>query len=328
MTLLGIAGCTMLVITGLGLNDSISGIVDKSFNEIAKYDGVVVLSKTDDLNSIFTTDSSINSFIYTSREYIDVSRDQTQEKNIQLVVPKGDVTPYVAIRNMATQQTIALQDTGVVITQKLSELLNVKVGDTIALINQDEDRYANVTITGIAENYVGHYVYMSEKSYESAFGTVAKTNSALIKINNKAENEDALAERLLSAGALNVTLTSSQVNSFDDTISSVVYVVFVLILSAAALAFVVLFSLTSINIEERIRELATIKVLGFYDREVSAYVYRENILLTMMGRAARARIWILYARIHTYDNGKRCTKVHKIYIATKLYLCFPAYDQL
>lgn len=284
MTLLGIAGCTMLLLIGFGLNDSIEGIVEKSFVEIAKYDALVILPSSKDLdNNILTTDGRINNKLYVSREYIDVSRDQTKETGVQLVVPKDDISSFVNLRTMGNNEKLELGDSGVIITKKLAELLDIKVGSTITVQNDDEGRKANVTVTGIAENYVGHYAYMSENSYKAAFGTQAKTNAALLMIKDPATNEKGLSEDLLSAGALNVTLTSSLIESFNDSIGNVTYVVFVLILSAAALAFVVLFSLTSINIEERVRELATIKVLGFYDREVSSYVYRENFLLTVLG---------------------------------------------
>ncbi len=283
MTLLGIAGCTMLVLTGFGLNDSISGIVDKTFNEIATYDGVVALSSTDDLSNVLSTDTRINSYLYASRESVKVKRDQTVESGVQIIVPKQDIKPFINIHTVTGNQPLSITDDGVIITQKLSEILKVKVGDTISLINEEDDKNATVTVTGICEFYLGHYIYMSEKGYENAFGTVAKTNAAIIKINDLPANEEGLSTTLLSEGALNVSLNSTQKASFDDSISNVIYVVFVLIASAAALAFVVLFSLTSINIEERIRELATIKVLGFYDREVAAYVYRENMLLTVLG---------------------------------------------
>jgi len=283
MTLLGIAGCTMLLVTGFGLNDSISGIVDTSFNEIAKYDGLVILSKKNDLHDAFANDSRISNYIFTDREDIAVKRDQKEEDGVQLVVPNGDISPFVSLHTMNTKQQIVLGDTGAVITLRLSELLGVGVGDTITLSNKEEDRTANVTITGICENYIGHYVYMSEKSYKNAFGIDPQTTAALVIIKDRQVNEESVSEYLLSEGALNITLNSTLVNTFDDSISNVIYVVFVLIISAAALAFVVLFSLTSINIEERVRELATIKVLGFYDREVASYVYRENTLLTIMG---------------------------------------------
>ena len=283
MTLLGIAGCTMLLVTGLGLNDSISGIVDKTFNEIETFDCAVTLPSSNNLNDVLNSDSRISSYIYADREYINVKRDQTQEDNVQLVVPKQDISPYISIHTVSDHKTIPLPDEGVVITQKLSELLDINVGDSITLINQDNDKTALVTVKGICENYLGHYIYMSENSYKAAFAVDAQTNAAVIKVNDAPNNEKALAAHLLSEGALNVTLNSEQKGSFNDTISNVIYVIFVLIASAAALAFVVLFSLTSINIEERVRELATIKVLGFYDREVSSYVYRENVILTVLG---------------------------------------------
>lgn len=283
MTLLGIAGCTMLILMGFGLNDSIGGVVDISFTKIAKYDSMVILSKSNDLNSALTSDSRISSFLYTDREDIVAQKDDIKEDNgIQLVVPKGDVTSFISLYTTDTHQPISLEDSGVVITNRLSELLGVDVGGTITIANEDEDRTAKVTVTGICENYIGHYVYMSEKSYESAFGIKPATTAVLI-INAPDTNEEELSEYLLSEGALNVTLNSTLISTFNDSIGNITYVVFVLIISAAALAFVVLFSLTSINIEERIRELATIKVLGFYDREVASYVYRENILLTIMG---------------------------------------------
>ena len=180
-----------------------------------------------------------------------------------------------------------LSDNGVIISEKLGKLLNIQAGDTIQLKDAD-NRVIEATVEGLTENYVYHYVYMSDALYQSLFGEEPSINALYGQLNDTTdEAEDSLSESLLQSDTVSsVSFNTAIRANFDDMISALNIVTVILILSAAALAFIVLFSLTNINIDERRRELATLKVLGFYDKETAMYLYRENIILTLMGIAA------------------------------------------
>ncbi|MEG2436524.1 MAG: ABC transporter permease, partial [Ruthenibacterium sp.] len=176
-----------------------------------------------------------------------------------------------------------LDTTGAVLTEKTASLLHVELGDTFTL--DDGDHRYTLTVSGITENYVLHYIYVEKGYYETLTGEDCTTNSVLCRcVQGTKADEDELASRMMSlSGVTAVSSTDTIKQAFADSISSVDYAVLIIIISAAALAFVVLYNLTNINITERQRELATLKVLGFYDGELSAYVYRENIFLTIFG---------------------------------------------
>lgn len=173
---------------------------------------------------------------------------------------------------------------GVVITDKLAELIGAKEGDTIT-IKDTNDIEKEVKVSKIAENYISHYVYMSKEYYENLYGEEYSTNVLLLKDNNLSEEqEEEISKELVNKNEVStVSLTSSIMRTLDDTMNSLNYVVVILIISAGLLAFVVLYNLSNVNISERIRELATIKVLGFYDKEVYKYVSRETTILTAIG---------------------------------------------
>ena len=185
---------------------------------------------------------------------------------------------------METEEKLTLGNDGIVITDKLAELIGVNVGDTIK-ITDSNDVEKEAKVVNIAENYISHYVYMSREFYENLYQGTYNTNVLLIKDNNlNEEQEEELSRELVSQNEVStLTLTSTIMRVLDDTMSSLNYVAVVLIVSAGLLAFVVLYNLSNVNISERIRELATIKVLGFYDKEVYTYISRETVLLTIIG---------------------------------------------
>ena len=196
----------------------------------------------------------------------------------------AEIDKTIKLRDVKTEEPFTLSDEGVIITDKLAELINAKIGDTITITTSDDEQ-KEIKVVGITENYISHYVYMSKELYQQVFGKEYSTNVLLIQDNNLSEDqEETIMQEMVAKNEVStVTLTATTMKTLDDTMNSLNYVVVVLIISAGLLAFVVLYNLSNINIGERIRELATIKVLGFYDREVYDYVTRETILLTIIG---------------------------------------------
>lgn len=292
MTVIGIAGCTALIFTGFGLRDSISSIVNKQYGEIRKYDFEVTLKNSlndeqiEELNNYIDNNGYNVKYTYLRQQTNDVIANGN-EQNVYIVGidDKEELKDFVTMKNRETKEEIEVQDDGVIITEKLSRLLNVNIGDELS-IRLDDDRTKNVKVTGIIENYIYHYIYMSEPVYESIFEEDMLDNQIYIKADESLneETEDQISKYLLeNEDVSQVVKISSISKTFSDMIGSLDIVVIVLIVCAGLLAFVVLYNLNSINIEERKRELATIKLLGFYNKELSSYVFRENIILTLIG---------------------------------------------
>ena len=290
MTIIGILGCTSLILAGFGLKDSISSILPHQFEDIFNYDIQVSLKTS-------LTQEQINSYIEELKQKQEIkniletfmesgtAQKGELDETVQIIVPKdkNEIDQTIKLRDVKTKEKFELSEDGVIITDKLSELIDVKVGDTIKLISSNDEE-KQVKVVGIAENYISHYVYMSKELYEQTYGDY-NTNALMIQDNDLTEEqEDALMQEMVAKNEVStVILTANTMKTLDDTMSSLNYVVIVLIVSAGLLAFVVLYNLANINISERIRELATIKVLGFYDREVYDYVTRETIILTVIG---------------------------------------------
>ena len=218
-------------------------------------------------------------------------------KEITIVVPKNlnKMDEFIHLQDRKSQKHIKLDDSGAIITEKMARDLNVKRGDIVEIINNDNKK-AKVKIIDITENYLSHYIYMSPKYYENltkdevhyykkTFKEDLKYNRILGVLNNpNVKMEDSLSKKLFKINSISgISFNTAAKETFRYTIKNLNYVVLVMILSAGALAFVVLYNLTNVNISERIREIATIKVLGFYDNEVSKYIYRENMILTIIG---------------------------------------------
>ena len=212
--------------------------------------------------------------------------NQGKEENVQIIVPKEqtDLEGIINLADVKTGEKIELKENEICLTDKVAELLGVKQGDTITLKDSDE-KERQVKISDIVENYVSHYVYMSKTTYENLYGETYHTNVLFTKNNNLSkEQEENLATEIINQSEVaTISRISTAMSMLDDTMKSLNYVVVILIVSAGLLAFVVLYNLSNVNISERIRELATIKVLGFYDKEVYSYVTRETIILTAIG---------------------------------------------
>lgn len=294
MTVVGIAGCTALLVTGFGLQDSISDIVEKQFDELAHYQMLVSLQDESaldgrDLAAILNDETKVTGHLAVSQQDATVVPEEGgEEDNLYIVVPSDTeaMTEYFTFRQRTTGEAVPFEEGSVVISEKLAERHDLSVGDSITVENADGDA-ASFTITGVCENYIYHYLYMSEDVYRDAFGEEPETNLLYCRLAegvDTPEAEDELATALLKcrdiAGA---QFTHEITASFRQSLDSINYIVVVLIIAAGALAFVVLYNLTNINITERSKELATIKVLGFYDGEVGAYIYRETSVLTLIG---------------------------------------------
>ena len=277
MTVVGIAGCTALLVTGFGLHDSISDIVEKQFDELAHYQMLVSLQDKSaldgrDLSAILEDDSKITGWLAMTQEDGTVvpGEDGGEEDNVYITVPSDTeaLNDYFTFRQRTTGEPVPFEEGSVIITEKLAERQNLDVGDVITVENADGET-ASFTITGVCENYVYHYIYMSEDVYRDAFGKDPEVNLLYCSLADGVdtpEAEDELSTALLKcrdvAGA---QFTHEITASFSQSLGSINYIVVVLIIAAGALAFVVLYNLTNINITERSKELATIKVLGFYD---------------------------------------------------------------
>lgn len=291
MTVFGIGGCTALLLSGFGLKDSIMSIVTKQFNELYEYNMVIGLkesinfSENTGLIDIVMSDHRISDSMYMKEQTIDIGAGETS-KSVSLIVPQDTkkMESFINLRIRTSGLKVPLTDDGVVLTEKLANTLHVGIGDEIYIKDGDTKRI-NVKVAGITENYVSHYVYMSPNLYETAYGEKVKFQELTAKITSTSEDfENKLSTDLIKNSDISsISFTTGISKNFNDIISSLNYIVLVLIISAGALAFVVLYNLTNINVTERLREIATIKVLGFYDKEVSAYVYRENVILTLIG---------------------------------------------
>ncbi len=290
MTVVGIAGCTGLLLTGYGLQYSITSIVDKQYGEIFLYDAVIALDDkaddgtyaeiSEDCDSVGLTKEKI----LVRQETVDISSESGEiETYIFVTEDPDELGNFIDLHERKSRGKIALAD-GVVLGEKPARLLGVKVGDSVYF-----DGKTPVTVTAICENYTFNYAYMTSDVYNTAgFENEYRGNMFIMNMTEvNDDNEDAVSSELVKNDAvLAVSFSSHGGDKFHDLVSSLSMIIVVIIVAAGALAFVVLFNLSNININERVRELATIKVLGFYDGEVAAYVYRENILLTLMGTAA------------------------------------------
>lgn len=290
MTIAGIGGCMALMVVGFGIRDSIMCIGTIQYQEIQVYDGMIYLSSSvteDEVQQIKNAMDGMDKMdryieMEMTREPISLSVDGSTE-DVYLCVPedKDKIEDFMNFRSRTTGEVYHIQDDGVILTEKMANTLDVSSGDTIYLGADGEEK--EVTITDVCENYMQHYVYMSPELYQELYGEEPEYNSILFDLKDASAQELSQAgeELLKYDGVMNVTYTNSIEDQLNTMLQSLDLVIVVLIVSAGLLAFVVLYNLNNINITERRRELATLKVLGFYDTEVSSYVYRENIMLTI-----------------------------------------------
>ena len=290
MTVIGVAGCTGLLIAGLGLHSSIFDIIDQQFFDLYQYDIQLTLDPDSPgvearLEQILSDSTAVSDRAAVfSRSVTFSSGGKAVEGYITVAEDPAALARQIRLRDMEEKTPLQVPEEGVLIDVKLAELLGVKVGDTLTVDTGDR---IELTISGIREHYVYHYAVMTADVWERAAGERPKPNEYLICAADPGDEAmTALCQRFMAVeGVRSASNKGSMARSFRKTMEVVDSAVMVIVLSAAALAFVVLYNLTNINVTERIRELATIKVLGFYDPEVAMYVYRENAVLTLMGIA-------------------------------------------
>ena len=288
MTVAGIGGCAALIVTAFGVRGSIMGVMEEQFDVLYHYSAQVGLvdeitpleleEVEDTLSESGLVDDSLACRVETVTAQ---SESYTLDCYLQTTPSQEELSRFVELRHRTDDVPVTLPDDGAVITEKMASLLGVEVGDTITL---DGESRVTITVADITEHYVQHYIYVSDTYYETLFGEAPTANTVLVDFPVEESGAGELESQLVSLDWVSsLTLLSDTADTFSSSMESVDYAVILIIFCAAALAFVVLMNLTNINITERLRELATLKVLGFYNREVSAYIYRENAILTVFG---------------------------------------------
>ena len=290
MTVIGIGGCTALIVTGFGLHESIFDVLDKQFDEISLYDATVGLDEdlTEEqkqgIEDYLDGEEAVVDYMFTYQQMMDASTTGTSyDVYLFAVDDVEEFGRFVDLRHRSDHAPVELDGSGVVIDEKLSELLGVSVGDTITL---EGDQRVEAVVADITENYVYHYVYLTRDLYTQLYGEDYQNNVMLLAYQDGmgVDVSNQTSETLMKMdGVASYSYIATIRASFEDSMDAINYAVVIIIVAAAALAFVVLYNLTNINITERRSELATLKVLGFYDGETTAYVLRENVFLTIFG---------------------------------------------
>ncbi len=293
MTIIGIFGCTSLLITGFGLRDSLNGIVDNQYQKIVHYDVIGVFDpqatqsqKTSYKNKVSNMDEVKKQGTIYYESVTAKPKDAANNQQVSLIVPQAPTKfgDFMTLRNPTSHKKIQLQDNGAVITEKLARLGGYQAGDHLALKDNAGKKH-RVKVSGISQLYVGHDVVMNSAYYHKVFGQPVKYNAKILNLHDRsAASIDRVSGQLNSQQA---AVTAVQSNQAKDTVNTILNglnnIVLIIVLASSVLSFVVLFTLTNINVSERIRELATLRVLGFYRHETVMYVYRETMILTILG---------------------------------------------
>ena len=299
MMILGIAGCTALVLTGFGIHDSVANIANFQFDDIQKYDVSAQFSDTlteDKINEVESdhkseldaatavqmTSGDVTGDSITKSAYIVASDDPAITDIFDLHID-GETVPYPGKGE-------------VLLTEKLAELTDIKTGDTVTVSVSDTEK-AELKVAGLVENYVQNYLYMTGETYAMVADKGYEPKTLLLRVNDSADEYALSAALSKTDGVSSVSVVTDTRNMIDQMMQSLNYVVALVLISAGALAFIVLFNLGNINLTERVREIATIKVLGFHSGETGAYVFRENIILSMMGIVVGLPLGVL---LHTF----------------------------
>lgn len=299
MTLIGIAGCTALLLTGLGLSDAINDIIPKQFGQIYQYNLTVTLesemSRDDEaaVEKVMGDERSVEATALAYTENVTAINPNGTNLVAQLTVPQDalEFEGFHIMRDRVTQEGIALGKDSVIVSEKLAVRLGIEEGDAITLAEQDAAGYTTDThrefiVGGVMENYVGHFIMMDDSLYEQEMGKTPAFTTIFARATTDHEKRNEITDTLLPLeGVRTVGFNDEVIEAYETGLESVDTIVVVLIIAAAALAFVVLYNLTNINITEREREIATLKVLGFTRGEVAGYVFREMVILTLIGAA-------------------------------------------
>lgn len=284
MTIIGIAGCTALTLSGFGLRDSITKIVTKQFGETYQYDGMIYIKENgNQLAENLKKHSEITEIVKITAETAEIKKEGIQ-KSTNIIIPedKNEFEKMCTLYDREEKE-VKLESGGIIITDKLAEMLKAEEGDKITLLLNDGKEY-EFKIRSIVKNYINHYVYIAKEDYHKIVGEV-DTNLLwinTIKLNQEEQNE--LAEKMLQdPNIASITMIDELIQTIEDMLQSLDYVIIILIVASAILALTVLYNLANVNISERKKEIATLKVLGFYDKEVDSYISRESIIFTIVG---------------------------------------------
>ncbi|MEY8291733.1 FtsX-like permease family protein [Carnobacteriaceae bacterium 52-44] len=292
MTIFGIAGSTGLILTGFGISDSIGDIPQIQYGEINQFQAYVALDPNLEPEALeshketIQNDARIGDALLVTQDNATANGAELNEQNISIFVPNDTdrLDDFVKLMDYKDGAVQALDDSGAYITQKLAQLFEVEVGDQLEITSENNEEWV-VDVSGIVENYIGHTLYMTPEYYEKMTGSEnGEPNLQLIKYDTNEVDETEIGRDLMNTDeVIGVNYVTDVAQSFSGTLDSLDLITQILVISAAALAFIVLYNLTNINVSERQRELSTIKVLGSYDHEVTMYIYRENIILTILG---------------------------------------------
>jgi len=307
MTVIGVAGCAALLVTAFGIHDGMTGVAEKQYGGILRYDEMIILKdevSTIDggLKELLDKEAIINPLLLKQNAY---SCEQAgRSLDFYMIVPQNNelFNEYFNLESTLDKQHISLDDDSIIITQRIAKVYNLKNGDILTIKDLDNNNY-NLTVTDIAENYVSNYIYMNTSTYSEVFDETATFN---VIVANSATDETMLAEQLINNElVVNVVFTGDALNTVFDSTQRLSGVIALVIIIASLLTIVVLYNLTSINISERTREIATLKVLGFRDGETNSYIYREALILTVisMGVGVVAGIALHHYLIDVIENG-------------------------
>lgn len=303
MTLFGISGCMSLLVVGFGVKDSINSIIGIQYDELHRYDTVLGLESSlsdedrENIEKKLSDNKEVRDYIFIRNSSLILEGNDTSLTGFIYVAEDTEkFTDFIKLRDREKHENYVMSDSRIMISEKAADKLEVSKGDTIELVFGDTDRYEAV-VGDIVENYVYHNIYMTQSMYEKLMGK-AEYNQILISLTNEGKkNEEKLIEELLKcSGVSGVSYIDKMRSGFEDMLGSMDVIIAVIIIAAGGLAFIVLYNLNNINISERRRELATLKVLGFYDIEVSRYIYRENVIITIIGIVAGAFLGVVLHR--------------------------------
>ncbi len=294
MAVAGVAGCTALLMVGFGLRDAIGGIVANQYEELVNYDMAVRVEEKISPDNRDAVDALLASGAVESSVSVDdfnlIAEGAGDDMRIEVVVPSDarEFERFVQLRDRQTHDPIALEDGGIVLTEKASEVLEAFPGDEVVLYDENDvgdktgDGHA-FTVTGVTENYLGHFAYLTPNTYERAFDEKPWYGLSYVKLADGADRASFGNELLAIDGVSTVSFVSDKISTYEDMLDVMNKLIYVIMALSAALAFVVLYNLTHINIAERVREIATLKVLGFTRGEVNAYIFREIVVMSLIG---------------------------------------------
>lgn len=300
MAIIGIAGCSALLVAGMGLKDSLNAVDDKQFGPIIDYQAIVTLTDQPDqeaVQKIVAETPEISSELAMLTQTVELKKAGQANQQLTMMVPADRKAFGDYVHFKVDEAPFELGDDGAVITQKMADLFQLEKGDQLPIYTEGAASF-KVKIAGITENYLGNFLYLSKDYYQAVSGESFVSNALLLKSQKMdSQQENDLSAALLDSGkVVNTSFVSTQIKTQKDSMANLDSIVWIFVVLSGALAFIVLYNLTNINVSERLRELSTIKVLGFYDREVTAYIFRENIVFTLLGIVVGAALGVVLTR--------------------------------